>query len=66
MRCICINSAGSEAEQGHKVKLKVLNLLNFLTLPSFSVTLPSCVPCRPKSYLAQLPVTCSSYLFILF
>jgi len=38
MRCICTNSAGLEAEHGHKVKLKVL------TSPSFSVTLPSCDP----------------------
>jgi hypothetical protein len=35
MRCICIDSAGSEAEQGHKVKFEVLTPLNFLTLPSF-------------------------------
>ena len=44
MRCICINSAGLEAEQGYKVKFEVLTLLNFLTLPSFSVTSPSCKP----------------------
>ena len=44
MRCICTNSAGSETEQGHKVKLQVLTPLNFLTLPSFSVTSPSCEP----------------------
>ncbi len=44
MRCICRNSAGSEAEQGHKVKLKVLTPVNFLTPPSFSVTPPSCDP----------------------
>ena len=44
MRCICTNSAGSEAEQGHKVKLKVLTPLSFLTPPSFSVTPPSCNP----------------------
>ena len=44
MRCICIDSAGSEAEQGHKVKFEVLTPLNFLTLPSFSVTSPSCKP----------------------
>ena len=49
MRCICINSAGLEAEQGHKVKLKVLTRLNFLTLPSFSVTSPSCKPVRKHS-----------------
>jgi len=44
MRCICTNSAGLEAEHGHKVKLKVLTPLNFLTSPSFSVTLPSYDP----------------------
>jgi hypothetical protein len=46
MRCICINSAGLEAEQGHKVKPKVLTPLKFLTSPSFSVTLPSCDPAK--------------------
>jgi len=41
---ICTNLLGSEAEQGHKVKLKVLTPLNFVTSPSFSVTSPSCKP----------------------
>ena len=44
MHCICTSSTGSEAEQGHKVKFEVLTLLNFLTLPSFSMTSPSCKP----------------------
>ena len=44
MRYIYINLAGLEAKQGHKVKLKVLTPLNFLTSPRFSVTLPSCDP----------------------
>ena len=49
MHCICINSAGSEAKQGHKVKFEVLTPLNFLTLPSFSVTSPSCKPDQNKA-----------------
>ena len=53
MRCICINSAGLEAEQGHKVKLKVLTRLNFLTLPSFSVTSLSCKP-HPMDPVVQM------------
>jgi hypothetical protein len=53
MRCICINSAGLEAEQGYKVKLKVLTPLNLLTSPSFSMTLPSCNPVE-FSDLAEL------------
>ena len=51
MHCICINSAGLEAKQGHKVKFKVLTPLNFLALPSFSVASPSCKPVleRPRA-----------------
>jgi hypothetical protein len=44
MRCICTNWARLEVEQGHKVKFEVLTPVNFLTLPSFSMTLPSCEP----------------------
>ena len=51
MYCICINLAGLEAEQGYKVKFKVLTLLNFLTLLSFSITLPSCEPARKHHIL---------------
>ena len=42
MRCIYKNSIRLEVKQGHKVKLKILTLLNFLTPLSFSMTLPSC------------------------
>ena len=48
MRYIYKNSVGLEAEQGHKVKFKVLTLLNFLTPPSFSVTLPSYDPKKTR------------------
>ena len=49
MRYICTNSAGLETEHGHKVKLEVLTPLNFLTPPSFSVTLPSCHPASKRA-----------------
>jgi len=44
MHYICTNLAGLEAEHGYKVKLKVLTLLNFLTLSRFPITLLSCNP----------------------
>ena len=40
-----------KAQRGHKLSVvrKVVTPLNFVTLPSFSVTLPSCDP--PEPYL---------------
>ena len=38
------NLAELEVKQGYKVKFKVVTPLNFLTLPSFSITLPSYKP----------------------
>ena len=65
MCCICTNLAGLEAEHGHKVELKVLTPLNFLTTPSFSMTLLNCHPHteQRKSWVHDvkgLPVTCSA------
>jgi len=57
MRCICRNSAGSQAEQGHKVKFKVVTPVNFLTPPSFSVT-PRAV--SPANSALVLPATTAS------
>src|SRR6266571_9383497 len=68
MRCICRNSAGSQVEQGHKVKLKVLTPVNFLTPPSFSVTLPSCHPSLEHRLEGSLDGTSGeiSYVFFVF
>ena len=62
MRCICTSWAWLEVEHGHKVKLKVLTTLNFLTTPSFSVTTPSC---EPRGQMGRWPGI-ELYLYIIF
>jgi len=57
MRCIYTNSVGLEVEHSHKAKLKVLTPLNFLTSPSFSVTLPGFIDGEACSTLKPSFVT---------
>lgn len=56
MRCICTNSAWSEAEHGQKVKLEVL------TTPRFSVATPSSEPnfCNHNNRHSEVSFKCAN------